>query len=125
MADHRLDDESQKLLQLGSLIQSAIQDFVAQTHEDSGHPGEGTLPSKALFDAQRTLLAAAGTLTEMVSEPQSRLVEVGAQYWESRALHIVVDRRVPDLLFQNGEEGSMDIKTLGDKVGIEHRKLCQ
>ncbi|KAK7745653.1 hypothetical protein SLS62_009694 [Diatrype stigma] len=132
MADHQLDDESRRLLQLGSLIQSAIQDFVACKRQevvsktDPGRRGgeEGTLPSKALLDAQRTLLAAAGTLTELVSEPQSRLVEVGAQYWESRALHIVVDKRVPDLLSQ-GENGSMHIKALGDKIGIEHRKLSR
>lgn len=125
MANNEDDEVSQKLLQLSSLIQTSIQDFIAQRQISNADPGrqEGSLPSKALFDAQRTLLAAAGTLTELVSEPQSRLIEIGSQYWEARALHIVVDKRVADLLSQN-EGGSMDIKALGEKVGIEHRKLC-
>ncbi|RYP75634.1 hypothetical protein DL770_007367 [Monosporascus sp. CRB-9-2] len=53
-------------------------------------------------------------LIQLASEPQSRLIEVSGQYWESRILHIVIDKRVLDLLARHDGE-SMDIKTLADK----------
>ncbi|KAI8630832.1 S-adenosyl-L-methionine-dependent methyltransferase [Xylariaceae sp. FL1651] len=118
-----LDDTSRKLLQLGGLIQNAIAQFITLRHSAS-EKDEGSLPAKPLFDAQRTLLAAAGMITELVSEPQSRLLEVSSQYFEARALHIAASHRIPDILAQHGQEG-LDIKSLAGKVGIESRKLSR
>jgi hypothetical protein len=117
-----LDPLSCKLLQLGGLIQASIASYVSHKHSGQTEARKA-LPSKPLFDAQRALLAAAGTLTELVSDPRSRLLEVSSQYFESRALHIVADKRIPDILAQNGEAG-LSIEILAAKVGIESRKLC-
>ncbi|KAI0872292.1 hypothetical protein GGS24DRAFT_491591 [Hypoxylon argillaceum] len=81
----QLDDDSRRLLQLGE--------------------NESLPPTKPLFDAQRTLLAPAGLLTELISEPQNRLLEVSSQYFEARALHMIVDKRVPDILARSGDRG--------------------
>lgn len=81
------------------------------------------LPSRKLHDAQRTILAITGALTELVTEPFSRIQEVGCQYWESRALFIAAERRIPDVLAEAGERG-LSIKELGEKTGIESLKLC-
>lgn len=117
-----VDDTSLKLLQLGGLIQDTIAQFVT-LRNSPGEGNEGTLPSKPLFDAQRTLLSAAGMITELVSEPQGRLLEVSSQYFEARALHIVASHRVPDLIAKN-EPGGLSIETLASQTGIESRKLC-
>lgn len=125
MMGSKYDETSRELLQLGDLIQDAISQFIAlrQSASENVSREEGSLPSKPLFDAQRTLLAAAGMITELVSEPQSRLLEVSSQYFEARALHIAASHRIPDILAHQGEVG-MDIKALSSKVGIESRKLC-
>ncbi|KAI1172125.1 S-adenosyl-L-methionine-dependent methyltransferase [Nemania sp. FL0916] len=119
----QLDDESRQLLELSDLIQTSITNYVKLKHARSGE-NEAPLPAKPLFDAQRTLLAAAGLLTELVSQPQNRLLEVSSQYFEARALHIVADNRVPDILAKSGDQG-VDIKALSSAVGIESRKLSR
>ncbi|KAI1132514.1 S-adenosyl-L-methionine-dependent methyltransferase [Nemania abortiva] len=119
----QLDDDSQRLLQLGDLIQTSISNYVKLKNSSIEENGS-TLPAKPLFDAQRTLLGAAGLLTELVSEPQNRVLEVSTQYFESRALHIIADKRIPDILAKSGDKG-VDIKTLASAVGIEHRKLSR
>lgn len=81
------------------------------------------LPSRKLHDAQRTILAITGSLTELVAEPASRIQEVACQYWESKALYIATERRIPDLLAEAEEDG-MDIQEVGQKTGIEFHKLC-
>lgn len=55
-----------------------------------------------------------------------RVLELGCQYWESRALYIAAERRVPDLLARMEEQGRHDGVTaaeLSSAVGIEGRKL--
>lgn len=91
--------------------------------DDAASPLSQSLPSRSLYQAQRTLLAAAGVLTELVSEPSNRLLEVSSSYFESRALHIAAEKRVPDLLA--GKEGGVEIGVLAEKTGIEGRKLCK
>jgi hypothetical protein len=82
------------------------------------------MPTREVFDARRTLLASAGKLTELVSAPSERLLEVSMQYFEARALHIAADKRIPDLL-HGAPGGALDVAALAAKVGIEPRKLCQ
>ncbi|GAP82680.1 putative o- protein [Rosellinia necatrix] len=120
---NELDDASRRLLQLGGLIQTSIANYVNLKHSYA-EKNESTLPAKPLFDAQRALLAASGLLTELVSEPQSRLLEVSSQYFEARALHIVVDKRIPDILAKKGNAG-VSIQDLASAVGIEARKLSR
>ncbi|KAK0615277.1 S-adenosyl-L-methionine-dependent methyltransferase [Bombardia bombarda] len=122
MVSQELDETSRTLLQLGGLIQTSIANYVAYRHAKPEQV-EGTLPSKPLFDAQRALLAASGLLTELVSEPQNRLLEVSSQYFEARALHVVADKQIPDILAKH--ENGLDVKTLAAEVGIESRKLAR
>ncbi|RYP22781.1 hypothetical protein DL765_001490 [Monosporascus sp. GIB2] len=118
----QLDDTDHKLLQLGGLIQTAIAEYVTQRHCPNG--AEGSLPSKPFFNAQQTLQSAAGVLTELASDPKGRLLEVSSQYFEARALHIVADKRIPNMLAESGASG-LDVRTLASRCGIEHRKLSR
>ena len=82
------------------------------------------LPSWRLHEAQRTILAISGTLTELVAEPYHRLQEFSAQYWEARALAIATERRIPDLLHEAGDNG-MCVKVIAERTGIESKKLSK
>lgn len=129
------DPVSNHLLQLGDLIQVTISKLVQSRQSAERVPSNGTgdvrnasgaatdLADWEAFNAQRTLLAASGTLTELVSKPENRLLEVSSQYFEARALHIAADARIPDLLAESA--GGVSIDVLSAKVGIESRKLCK
>lgn len=121
-----IDPTSQTLLQLSSLIQKTISSYISHRQStivsSTTEDGLG-IPSRPLFDAQRTLLAAAGKLTELVSSPQTRLIEVANQYFEARALHVVADKRIPDILAKR--EKGVSVTELSQEVGIEARKLSR
>lgn len=106
-----------QLRQIGNLVQSSI-DTVVKLNETS----KGDLPAKPLFDAQRALLSAAGKLTELVSQPSTRILEVSSQYFEARCLHIVADKRVPDILAEAGNDG-VHVDKIAKSVRVEARKL--
>lgn len=116
------DQNTTELLQLGSLIQNTINDFV-NAKNDKKAQADASLPSHALFEARRILESAAGMLTELVSDPSSRIIEVALQHYEARALHIAAALRIPDILAEHGEQGC-GIKELSSRVSIESRKLC-
>ena len=111
------------LLQVCELLASSTSAVVDEWLKESKDGTPGVLPSQRLHDAQRTILAITGSLTELVSEPHSRVIEVACQYWESRALSIAAERKIPDLLAVGGDKG-MSAKELGAATGIEYRKLC-
>lgn len=124
--------EQEKLVQLGKLINENIKIVTEEwKKERNSTPAPSDvivdsskiLPSRRLHEAQRTILAASGSLTELVSEPCNRLQEFISEFWESRALGIAVERRIPDLLHDAGEQG-LDIQSLSSKTGIEAAKLC-
>lgn len=68
-----------------------------------------------------------GALTELITQPTLRILEVGCQYWESRALFIAAERRIPNTLAAPDVDSSigMSAQWLGEKTGIEHLKLCR
>ena len=120
------------LLQLSDLLKSSVQIVIDEWAKETeliarpktaGSDRPQILPSRQLHNAQRTIFAITGSLVELIAEPYSRIQEVGCQYWESRALYIAAERRIPDLLAEAGE-GGMDIQELGQKTGIEYLKLC-
>lgn len=120
-----LDQNSIQLMKLSGLIQNAVVDYVAAQNEACISNGrlEGTLPSKSLYDVRRVLLAAAGMITELVSDPSSRIIEVALQHFEARALHLTTAMRIPDILAENGGSGC-GVEMLAARVGVEPRKLC-
>ncbi|KAK4244016.1 S-adenosyl-L-methionine-dependent methyltransferase [Corynascus novoguineensis] len=116
-----LDETSLQLLQLSGLIQTWTANYIAAKNDTSADD-QSPLPSRELFDAQRTLLAAAGMLTELVSDPSSRIIEVALQQFEARSLHLAAATRVPDIL---AEKGEMSVDELSSQVGIEKKKLSR
>jgi hypothetical protein len=110
---------SAKFIQLGVLVQSALATLITSNQDDTE-----SLPPKALFDAQRMILSAAGMLTELGSTPSNRLLEVSTQYFEARALHIAAEKRIPDLLAGFDDSG-VAVEKLAEQIGCDAAKLCQ
>lgn len=122
---------STDLLALVNLVQNSIRDVIEDDNGptdlealESSHTREDriTLPSRKLFQAQRTITAVAGKLEEMIAEPDTRLVELSSQYFESRALHICAEHRIADLLDEQGNDG-VSVQDLGKRTGLEPLKL--
>ena len=61
-------------------------------------------------------------LQAAISDPHVRLIEIGASFLEARALHIVAEKRIPDLLAKEGKDG-VGIEELAQKIGLEALKL--
>ena len=61
-------------------------------------------------------------LQATISDPRVRLIEIGASFLEARALHIVAEKRIPDLLAKEGKDG-VGIEVLAEKTGLEALKL--
>ncbi|KUI69008.1 Demethylsterigmatocystin 6-O-methyltransferase [Cytospora mali] len=120
-----VDPVLSQLQQLSALVQDSIAAYSVEARAVSNGAKEGSLPSRSLFNTQRTLLAASGLLTELVSDPSSRLLEVSSQYFESRALHIAADQRLADVLAKSERQPDVgvDLETLAGISGIEYRKL--
>jgi hypothetical protein len=131
-------EDANKLLALSELLSSNVRTIIAEWAKestvsqksqkyshDAGSDGAYTIPSTALHNAQRTVLGITGSLTELVSEPSLRILELGCQYWESRALFIAAERRVPDALALVSPEDGMSSSDLAKATGIEKDKLCK
>jgi hypothetical protein len=114
--------DAHKLLQLLPLLESSIHQVIGAWAQDVPNP-DPSLASRELFNARRIILSAVGVLTELVSDPSSRLLELSSQYNESRALHIMASLRMPEILEEGGRHG-VGINELSKKVGIETDKLC-
>ncbi|GFF50688.1 sterigmatocystin 8-O-methyltransferase [Aspergillus udagawae] len=121
MSAQRTIADAARLLELCDLISRTARVIIDQWAAEI--PAESTnIASPALFNAQKTLLSASGLLTELVSDPSSRLLEVSSQYNEARALHIVAELRVPDVIARK-ESQQATIEELSEATGIEKRKL--
>ncbi|EPS43342.1 hypothetical protein H072_2599 [Dactylellina haptotyla CBS 200.50] len=118
-----MDGTTQQLLDLSELIQTAVADYAAAKSSKPENV-EGSLPSHALFEAQKILLSAAGMITALVSNPSLRVMEVALQHFESRSLHLAASLRIPEILEERGDAGC-DIKDLAARVGVESKKLSR
>lgn len=124
-------NDAHQLLQLAEVTRDSIHSIIAEWakvppprfNKDGGiDESEANLPSRKLFEAQRTLIATTGKLVELVSSPSSRLLEVSSQYNEARCLHIAAVLRIPDILAEDGDKG-VSMEHIAEKVGLEKRKL--
>ncbi|KAL4940293.1 hypothetical protein BDV06DRAFT_230434 [Aspergillus oleicola] len=131
----RTPADARQLLQLADLFKKAAEVIADEwTREDfsasngandlGSQDSARVLPSPRLHEAQRIVLSITGAATELVAEPYSRIQEVACQYFESRALFIAAERRIPDLLEEAGDSG-LSVTEIAESTGIESRKLCK
>jgi hypothetical protein len=129
-------NDAVELIESIELISKAAQTILSEWAKESealANPTNDTqsdgprqiLPSHELYDAQRTILGATGKLTELVSEPSTRILEVATQFQESRALYIAAERRIPDILAAKDTTGGTPISEISKEAKIESRKLSR
>ena len=120
-----------KLLSLVDLINKASQTILREWEKEEPLPLDASrtgydppLPTWELYNAQRTIVSACGAFAALVQNPQLRLLEISAGFFESRALHIAVEHRIPDILARTGlKEGGAHIEDLSTEIGIDPLKL--
>ena len=81
------------------------------------------VPSHELYNARRTVIGAAGMAIDLVQDPAVRCMETCGQYLESRALHIAVEKGIPDLLAQAAPGEGVSLEQLSKSTGIKAQKL--
>ncbi|KAI0930161.1 hypothetical protein AcV5_006945 [Taiwanofungus camphoratus] len=124
-------DKVHKLRSLIRLLTDAsevvIKEWESEAQESSPETESYTppLPSGELFDARRTVLGACGMCMDLVQEPQSRIMEIGTQYYISRALQIAAEGHVADVLAKADPKIGMPIQEIGKEVGIEAQKIAR
>ncbi|GBE84214.1 O-methyltransferase-domain-containing protein [Sparassis latifolia] len=116
---------AEKLLAVVDLVTNAAQAIIKEWAKEDAASGQNALPSVDLFKAQRTILAACGSFTELVQVPQKRVIEVAAQFFEARALHIAVEHRVAHHLAKVDQAVGMSITELSKATGLHPKKLSR
>ncbi|KAI1466076.1 putative O-methyltransferase [Daldinia caldariorum] len=124
------DDVSSRataLRQLVKLIQGASETLIAEWEKpapDAIPASETTfaIPGRKAYDAQRTIIAALGSIEELVAEPHLRIVDFVELYFEIRALHVAVEHNIAALLDKGGADG-VPVEDLAKSTGLEKNKL--
>lgn len=120
--------DAMRLLQLADLIKDTakvvVDEWSKNPNTNTANALSGSIASPRLFEAQKTLLSASGLLTELVSDPASRVLEVSSQYNEARCLHIAAELRVADLI-DSSPNKEAPVEEITKAIGIEKRKLGQ
>ncbi|PCH34931.1 S-adenosyl-L-methionine-dependent methyltransferase [Wolfiporia cocos MD-104 SS10] len=81
--------------------------------------------SHEVLDAIRTIIGACGACQALLQEPQARVYELAMQSYISRSLHIAAEARIADLLAEANPAEGITGESLGQKTGIECRKLVR
>lgn len=122
-----LDERINHLRDLVRLINDAsevvIHEWQAEAKDPNPPADASLLPSQVLYDARRTLLGACGMASDLVAEPQQRLMEVSIGYYSSRALHVAAEGRVADIIAEADTGEGVHVSEIASKTGVEHRKL--
>ncbi|KAK6950929.1 hypothetical protein Daesc_007457 [Daldinia eschscholtzii] len=116
------------LQQLVKLVQDASETLIAEWKNpapDAIPASETTfaIPGRKAYDAQRTVIAALGSIEELVAEPHLRIVDFVELYFEVRALHVAVEHNIAALLDKGGADG-VPVEDLAKSTGLEKNKLA-
>ncbi|KAI1140497.1 putative O-methyltransferase [Hypoxylon sp. FL0543] len=117
------------LRQVVKLVQDASETLISEWEcpaPDAVPASEANfaIPGRKAYDAQRTIIAALGSIEELVAEPHLRLVGFAEMYFEVRALHVAIEHDIAILLDEGGEDG-IPVEVLAEKTGLEQNKLAR
>ncbi|KAI0885554.1 putative O-methyltransferase [Annulohypoxylon maeteangense] len=126
------DDVSSRataLRQVVKLIQDASETLISEWENPAPDavPASETsfaIPGRQAYDAQRTIIAALGSVEELVAEPHLRLVDFAELYFEVRALHIALQHDIAILLAKGGADG-VPVEELAKATGLDRQKLSR
>ncbi|KAI2625786.1 putative O-methyltransferase [Hypoxylon sp. NC1633] len=117
------------LRQIVKLIQDSSETLISQWENPGPDavPASDTsfaIPSHEAYDAQRTIIAALGSVEELVAEPHLRLVDFAELYFEVRALHVAIEHDIAIQLAKGGA-GGVSVEDLAKATGLEKGKLSR
>ena len=118
-------DRVTTLRSLIRLLTDASETVIREWEAQDARPGskditKAKVPSRQLFDAQRTLVGACHTCIDIVDDPFNRIYDINLSATTSRALYIAILTGIPDIL-DDAEPG--EGVSISD---ISHRtKVCE
>lgn len=118
------------LRELLGILTGSVNDLIAELSSSpppkakatNGHHGDVRVPKDAKTEgARKCIVAATASLEAAVLTPQWRLSHLAHSYFVSRALHMVAEWKIPQLL---AAKGPMDLAALSAETGVvDTRKL--
>ncbi|KAL7623280.1 hypothetical protein AAE478_006961 [Parahypoxylon ruwenzoriense] len=116
------------LRQVVKLIQGASETLISEWENPSADAVPASennfaIPGREAYDAQRTIIAALGSIEELVSEPHLRLVDFAELYFEVRSLHVAIEHDIAALVAQGGDDG-VPVEDLAKASGLDDSKLA-
>ena len=123
-----VQDRVDTLRALVRTLTDASEEIIAAWEREASEPPKpaniaSTVPSHQLYNARRTAVGAAGMLVDLVQDPRTRVFELCSQYLESRAWHIAVEKKIPDILAEAQPGEGLSLQRLGEVTGINEQKL--
>ncbi|KAI5861287.1 putative O-methyltransferase [Durotheca rogersii] len=117
------------LRQVVKLIQDASEALISEWEAPSpgAIPASETsfaIPSRPAYDAQRIIIAALGSIEELVADPHRRLLDFAELYFEVRALHVAAEHNIAVLVARGGDDG-VPVEDLAKATGLDESKLAR
>ncbi|CCL98637.1 uncharacterized protein FIBRA_00639 [Fibroporia radiculosa] len=126
MTSARIKDKAETLRSLLSFLTHATETIIKEWETDAQDPKhDPLLPSETLYDVRQAVVGACGMYTDLVQEPQHRLMELSLQPFASRALHVAATASIADIIAEADAGSGVDLKMISTKSGIEQIKLAQ
>ncbi|KAH8090989.1 S-adenosyl-L-methionine-dependent methyltransferase [Cristinia sonorae] len=111
---------------LNTSSETVIAEWLKEAQSPSPKQSDGSsVPSHELHNARRTMVGAMGVCGDLVQDPRARLMEMALGFYEPRALHVVAEAKVADILDEGEHEKGVSIEELSRKTGIKDHKLAR
>lgn len=129
MPTTRPENDATRLRELGALLAGAIETLASQWEAPEGpiiHPEAGvrrSTVSPAEFHASRVIHSALGSLESLVVPPRDFLISLSMSHSMARALHIVTEHNIAELLSQ--ADDAIPVEVLAASTGLDPGKLRQ
>ncbi|KAI1764122.1 putative O-methyltransferase [Hypoxylon sp. FL1150] len=117
------------LRQIVKLVQKASETLISEWESPAPDAVPASemnydIPGRKAYDAQRLIVAALGSIQELVIEPHYRLVDFAEQYFEARSLHVAMEHDIAVLLSKGAKDG-VHVGELAKATGLEQKKLAR
>lgn len=110
---------------LSEASETVIREWEAEDAQVVGRDGftKARVPSRPLFDAQRTLVGACNMCIDIVDDPFNRIYDVNLSATTSRALQIAIQAGIPDVLDDVDAGGGVPISEISRRATIREADL--
>lgn len=118
---HRAEQLRSLVRLLTDASERVIEGWEAEATQNNNGTKTHAFPPGELYEARQIAVSAGAMIVDLVQDPQIRILELGSQYYEARALHITVEKGVPDILAEAPQ--GVPIEDLAARTGVKAHKL--